>query len=143
MGQYTPYRRFFLLDGHEDFSKRMQCSPPSTRQKSRGQVYQEDSSKDSALRERSSCSPEVIMMNEHSSTFNPNTTAKIEELMVPFKQNNVCAIAIHEMQQATRVSDLTAFLFLEELIEYELTKDIRESIKQNHGKIRQREIWLG
>jgi len=67
------------------------------------------------------------MMDVPLSTFNPNVTAKIEELSVWFKQNYACAIAIHEMQQVMRISDLTAFLFLEELIEYELTRDMFEN----------------
>jgi phosphate transport system ATP-binding protein len=59
----------------------------------------------------------------------PIATAKIERLVVELKRDYTVAIVTHNMQQASRVSDFTAFLYLGELIEFGPTKDIFESPK--------------
>jgi phosphate transport system ATP-binding protein len=61
--------------------------------------------------------PEVILMDEPASALDPISTAKIEELIFELKQNYTIVIVTHNMQQAARVSDYTAFLYMGELIE--------------------------
>jgi phosphate transport system ATP-binding protein len=73
--------------------------------------------------------PEVILMDEPCSALDPIATAKIEELIVSLKRDYTVVIVTHNMQQAARVSDFTAFLYLGELIEYASTKDIFENPK--------------
>jgi phosphate transport system ATP-binding protein len=62
--------------------------------------------------------PEVILFDEPCSALDPISTAKIEELIDELKDDYTIAIVTHNMQQAARVSDLTAFMYLGELIEY-------------------------
>jgi len=71
--------------------------------------------------------PEVILMDEPCSALDPVATAKIEELIVSLKDDYTVVIVTHNMQQAARVSDFTAFLYIGELIEYSSTKDIFEN----------------
>jgi phosphate transport system ATP-binding protein len=65
--------------------------------------------------------PEVILMDEPASALDPISTAKIEELIHELKKNYTIVIVTHNMQQAARVSDYTAFFYLGELIEYDET----------------------
>ncbi|MDY7095311.1 MAG: phosphate ABC transporter ATP-binding protein PstB [Acidobacteriota bacterium] len=65
--------------------------------------------------------PEVILFDEPCSALDPIATAKIEELMLELKREYTQVIVTHNMQQASRVSDYTAFLYLGELIEYGAT----------------------
>ncbi len=67
-------------------------------------------------------SPEVVLMDEPASALDPISTAKIEELIYELKKTFTIVIVTHNMQQAARVSDLTAFFYLGELIEYDQTK---------------------
>lgn len=69
-------------------------------------------------------SPEVILLDEPCAALDPISTAKIEELMMELKEDYTLVIVTHNMQQAARVSDYTAFLMLGELIEYDDTKKI-------------------
>ncbi len=62
--------------------------------------------------------PEVILMDEPCSALDPIATAKIEELITSLKEQYTVIIVTHNMQQAARVSDFTAFLYLGQLIEY-------------------------
>ena len=66
--------------------------------------------------------PEVVLMDEPASALDPIATAKIEELIFELKQNYTIVIVTHNMQQAARVSDFTAFFYLGELIEFDATK---------------------
>lgn len=68
--------------------------------------------------------PEVILMDEPTSALDPIATAKIEELMEELKKEYTIIIVTHSMQQASRVSDYTAFFLLGEIIEYDTTKSI-------------------
>jgi phosphate transport system ATP-binding protein len=68
--------------------------------------------------------PEVILLDEPCSALDPVATAKIEELMQDLKTQYTQVIVTHNMQQASRVSDYTAFLYLGELIEYGETERI-------------------
>ena len=62
--------------------------------------------------------PEVILFDEPCSSLDPISTAKIEELLDELKDDYTIAIVTHNMQQAARVSDFTAFMYLGELVEY-------------------------
>jgi phosphate transport system ATP-binding protein len=62
--------------------------------------------------------PEVILFDEPCSALDPISTAKIEELIDELKDDYTIAIVTHNMQQAARVSDFTAFMYLGELIEF-------------------------
>jgi phosphate transport system ATP-binding protein len=73
--------------------------------------------------------PEVILMDEPCSALDPAATAKIEQLIVTLKEQYTVVVVTHNMQQAARVSDYTAFLYLGELIEYGPTKGIFENPK--------------
>ncbi|HEX6066784.1 MAG TPA: phosphate ABC transporter ATP-binding protein PstB [Longimicrobiales bacterium] len=66
--------------------------------------------------------PEVLLMDEPASALDPLATQKIEDLIYELKQNYTVIIVTHNMQQAARVSDYTAFLYMGELIEYGPTK---------------------
>ncbi|MGD0337763.1 MAG: phosphate ABC transporter ATP-binding protein PstB [Bacteroidota bacterium] len=65
--------------------------------------------------------PEVILMDEPASALDPISTAKIEELIHELKHDYTIVIVTHNMQQAARVSDYTAFFYLGELVEYDQT----------------------
>jgi phosphate transport system ATP-binding protein len=68
--------------------------------------------------------PEVLLMDEPASALDPLATSKIEELVLELKKNYTIVIVTHNMQQAARVSDTTAFFYLGELIEYDATKKL-------------------
>ena len=68
--------------------------------------------------------PEIILMDEPASALDPISTGKIEELIFELKKNYTIVIVTHNMQQAARVSDYTAFFYLGELIEHGKTRKI-------------------
>jgi phosphate transport system ATP-binding protein len=68
--------------------------------------------------------PEIILMDEPASALDPISTAKIEELIHDLKKEYTIVIVTHNMQQAARVSDQTAFFYLGELIEFDRTTTI-------------------
>ena len=68
--------------------------------------------------------PEVILFDEPCASLDPISTRKIEELLLELKKDYTIVIVTHNMQQAARVSDYTAFMYLGELIEYDLTERI-------------------
>jgi phosphate transport system ATP-binding protein len=68
--------------------------------------------------------PDVLLMDEPCSALDPVATAKIEELLFSLKQDLTVIIVTHNMQQAARVSDWTAFMYLGELVEFGLTKQL-------------------
>jgi len=70
--------------------------------------------------------PEVLLMDEPCSALDPIATAKIESLIRDLSEEYTVVIVTHNMQQASRVSDFTAFLYLGELVEFGSTKDIFE-----------------
>ncbi|OGS34238.1 MAG: phosphate ABC transporter ATP-binding protein [Elusimicrobia bacterium RIFOXYC2_FULL_34_12] len=73
--------------------------------------------------------PEVILFDEPCASLDPISTAKIEELIVELKKNYTIVIVTHNMQQAARVSDFTAFFLLGEMIEFGTTEKIFTSPK--------------
>lgn len=68
--------------------------------------------------------PEVLLMDEPTSALDPISTAKIEDLVVDLKKNYTIVLVTHNMQQATRVSDSTAFFLLGEVVEYGSTEQL-------------------
>jgi phosphate transport system ATP-binding protein len=74
--------------------------------------------------------PEVVLMDEPASALDPTATARIEELALELKSRYTILIVTHNMQQAARVSDRTAFMLAGELIEYEETRKLFTSPRQ-------------
>jgi phosphate transport system ATP-binding protein len=68
--------------------------------------------------------PDVILMDEPCSALDPLATAKVEELIQELKRRYSIVIVTHNMQQASRVSDFTAFFYLGKLVEFRTTRDI-------------------
>ena len=68
--------------------------------------------------------PDVILFDEPCSALDPISTAKIEELIDELKEDYTIVIVTHNMQQAARVSDFTAFMYLGDLIEFGATRTI-------------------
>ena len=68
--------------------------------------------------------PEVLLMDEPASALDPLATARIEDLILELKKAFTIVIVTHNMQQAARISDFTAFLYLGELVEFDVTRKI-------------------
>ena len=81
--------------------------------------------------------PSIILMDEPTSALDPISTSKIEELIHELKNKYTIVIVTHNMQQAARVSDSTAFFYMGKLIEYDKTKTIftKPSVKQTEDYI--------
>ena len=73
--------------------------------------------------------PEIILMDEPCSALDPTATAKIEEAMVSLKKDYTIVIVTHNMQQAARVADYTAFFYLGEMVEFGPTHQVFENPK--------------
>ena len=74
--------------------------------------------------------PDVILMDEPTSALDPIATLKIEELIDSLKNEFTIIIVTHNMQQAARISDYTAFFMLGEIVEYSLTEDLFKNPQQ-------------
>jgi phosphate transport system ATP-binding protein len=74
--------------------------------------------------------PEVILMDEPCSALDPTATAKIEELIISLARTYTVIIVTHNMQQASRVADYTAFMYLGKLVEYDETATMFENPKE-------------
>jgi phosphate transport system ATP-binding protein len=74
--------------------------------------------------------PEILLMDEPTSALDPTASSKIEELVYNLKKNLTIIIVTHNMQQAARVSDYAAFMYLGELIEYGPTNQIFKNPKK-------------
>lgn len=74
--------------------------------------------------------PNVLLMDEPTSALDPISTAKVEELINELKEKYTIVIVTHNMQQASRVSDNTAFFYMGDLIEYSKTEDIFRNPKK-------------
>jgi phosphate transport system ATP-binding protein len=74
-----------------------------------------------------SIEPEIILMDEPCSALDPIATTKIETLMRQLKENYTVVLVTHNLQQAARVSDMTAFMYIGEMIEFGNTRDIFEN----------------
>ena len=71
--------------------------------------------------------PEIILMDEPCSALDPIATGHVEDLILELKEHYTIVIVTHNMQQATRVSDRTAFFYLGEMVEYDNTRKIFEN----------------
>jgi phosphate transport system ATP-binding protein len=71
--------------------------------------------------------PEILLMDEPTSALDPIASSKIEDLLHTLKKDLTIITVTHNMQQAARVSDYTAFMYLGELVEYGPTKQIFEN----------------
>ena len=74
--------------------------------------------------------PEVILMDEPCSALDPISTSKIEELILELKNEYTIVIVTHNMQQAQRIADFIAFMYLGEVIEYDTNKEIFTNAKK-------------
>ena len=74
--------------------------------------------------------PDVILFDEPCSALDPISTARIEELMDELKDDYTLVVVTHNMQQAARVSDFTAFMYLGELVEFGATQEIFTAPRQ-------------
>jgi phosphate transport system ATP-binding protein len=68
--------------------------------------------------------PSIILMDEPASALDPISTSKIEELITELKEKYTIVIVTHNMQQAARISDKTAFFYLGDLVEFEKTSEL-------------------
>jgi phosphate transport system ATP-binding protein len=73
--------------------------------------------------------PDVILMDEPTSALDPIATLKVEELIDELKKEYTIIIVTHNMQQATRISDYTAFFMLGEIVEYAKTDELFKNPK--------------
>ncbi len=74
--------------------------------------------------------PEMLLLDEPTSALDPIATAKIEELLLQLREKVTIVIVTHNMQQAQRISDYTAYMHLGELVEFGPTKEVFENPKQ-------------
>jgi phosphate transport system ATP-binding protein len=74
--------------------------------------------------------PEIVLMDEPCSALDPIATSRIEELLLELKQRFTIVIVTHNMQQASRVSDRTAFFYLGKLVEYDRTEKLFSSPRE-------------
>jgi phosphate transport system ATP-binding protein len=75
--------------------------------------------------------PEVVLMDEPCSALDPTATARIEQLITSLKESYTVIIVTHNMQQAARIADYTAFMYLGKLIEYDETTKLFENPKED------------
>ena len=80
--------------------------------------------------------PEVLLMDEPTSALDPISTSKIEELAVELKEKYTIVIVTHNMQQAVRISDNTAFFLLGELVEYDNTEKLFSTPEDQRTEVR-------
>jgi phosphate transport system ATP-binding protein len=76
-----------------------------------------------------SINPDIILMDEPCSALDPIATQKIEDLMRQLKENYTVVLVTHNLQQAARVSEMTAFMYLGDVVEFDSTRDIFENPK--------------
>ena len=87
--------------------------------------------------------PEVLLLDEPTSALDPISTAKIEELITELKADYTIAIVTHNMQQAARVSDYTAYMYLGELIEFGADRpDLPQAEAQGNRGLHHRPLRL-
>ena len=83
--------------------------------------------------------PQILLMDEPASALDPISTAKLEELIEELREEFCIVIVTHNMQQAARASDYTAFMYLGELVEF----DTSEKIFTNPSNTRTRDYVTG
>ena len=75
--------------------------------------------------------PDVILMDEPTSALDPISTLKVEELIAQMKKEYTIVIVTHNMQQAARISDKTAFFLNGEIVEYDVTNNVFSNPKDS------------
>ena len=86
--------------------------------------------------------PEVLLLDEPASALDPIATQKVEELLYELKRELTIVIVTHNLQQAARVSDTTAFFYLGRLVEVGPTDDVHEPARRAHRSVHHREIRM-
>ena len=88
--------------------------------------------------------PEILLMDEPTSALDPISTLKIEDLMGELKKNYTVVIVTHNMQQATRIADYTAFFLVGEVVEYGTDRADLFSMprEKKHGRLYYRTVWM-
>ena len=87
--------------------------------------------------------PEVLLMDEPTSALDPISTSRIEDLMGELKEKYTIVIVTHNMQQAGRISDKTAFFLHGEIVEYDTTdQDLFQARRQADGRLYHRPFRL-
>ena len=87
--------------------------------------------------------PEVLLMDEPTSALDPISTAKIEDLVLELKQDYTFIIVTHNMQQATRISDSTAFFLMGEVVEFGDTREVFSIPRDKRTEgLYHRPVWL-
>ncbi len=87
--------------------------------------------------------PEILLFDEPTSALDPIATARIEELIASLREQVTVLIVTHNMQQAARVSDYTAFMYLGELIEFdETSQDLHQPGQEGHRGLHHRALRL-
>lgn len=87
--------------------------------------------------------PEILLMDEPTSALDPISTLKIEDLMGELKKNYTVVIVTHNMQQATRIADYTAFFLVGEIVEYAPTTDLfSHPAGEEDGRLYYRTVWM-
>ena len=89
-----------------------------------GMVFQKPNPFPMSIYDNVAYGPRVLLMDEPTSALDPISTSKIEELATELKKNYTIVIVTHNMQQALRISDSTAFFLLGDLIEYDNTEKL-------------------
>ena len=88
--------------------------------------------------------PEVVLMDEPCSSLDPKSTMRIEELINDLKEEYTILTVTHNMQQAARISDYTAFFYEGHLVEYDTTHKIFNHPRgKEDGGLYQGPVWLG
>ena len=87
--------------------------------------------------------PEVLLMDEPASALDPLATQKIEDLILELKKDYTIVIVTHNMQQAARISDFTAFFYLGELVEFDADgENFHQPGEETDGRLCDRPVWL-
>ena len=86
--------------------------------------------------------PSIILMDEPTSALDPIATTKVENLIVDLKKQYTIIIVTHNMQQASRISDYTAFFYMGDLIEFDQTNKYLQIQKKKNRKLHHRKIWI-
>ena len=87
--------------------------------------------------------PEVLLMDEPASALDPLATGKIEELILELKKDYTIVIVTHNMQQASRISDFTAFFYLGDLVEFDAyKKNLHQPIQKTNRRLCDRPVRL-
>lgn len=86
--------------------------------------------------------PDILLLDEPASALDPISTGTVEETLVNLKDDYTIIIVTHNMQQAARISDYTAFFYMGKVIEYDHTRKFYTTKNSSNGRLRFRTFWL-